>query len=75
MCNGYDTLYDKTHKCDKVCSLLTATPLCTKDDTKYCGTCNRRFLTEKCSQNHLTLKVKGKLDVTADKYAEIVVIW
>ena len=24
-------------------------------------TCNRRFLSEKCFQNHLTLKVKGKL--------------
>ena len=59
--NGSDTLYDKTHKCDKFCSLCTATPPCTKDETKYCVTCNRRFLCEKCFQNHLTLKVKDKL--------------
>ena len=58
---GCDTLYDKTHKCDKLCFLCTVTPPCTKDQTKYCGTCNRRFLSEKCFQNHLTLKVKGKL--------------
>ena len=28
---------------------------------KYCGTCNRWFLSEKYFQNHMTLKVKGKL--------------
>ena len=61
VCNGFDTLYDKTHKCDKVSSLCTATPPCTKDEIKYCVSCNRRFLSEKCFQNHLTLKVKGKL--------------
>jgi len=61
ICNGCDTLYDKKHKLDKVCSLCTATPPCNKDYTKYCGTCNRCFLSEKCFQNHLTLKVKGKL--------------
>ena len=42
--NGCDTLYDFKFKCDKVCSLCTATPPCTKDHTKYCSTCNRRFL-------------------------------
>jgi hypothetical protein len=46
MCNRCDVLYDKTHKCDKVCSLCTATPPCTKDQTKYCGTCNRQFLSK-----------------------------
>ena len=61
ICNGCDTLYDHTHKCDKVCSLCTATPPCTKDQKRYCATCNRWFLSEKCFQNHLTLKVKGKL--------------
>jgi hypothetical protein len=61
ICNGCDTLYDYTHKCDKVCSLCTTTPPCTKDHTKYCGTCNRYLLSEKCFQNHLILKVKGKL--------------
>lgn len=45
--NGCDTLYDKTHKCDKDCSLCTATSQCTKDQTNYCGTCNRRFLGNK----------------------------
>jgi len=60
-CNGCDTLYDFGHKCDKVCSLFTATPTCTKDQTKDCSTCNRRLLNEKCFQNHLTVKVKGKL--------------
>ena len=38
ICNRCDTLYDKTHKCDKVCSVCTATPSCTKDKAKYCGT-------------------------------------
>jgi len=61
ICNACDTLYDKKHKCDKACSLCTATPPCTKDQSKYCGTCNRWFLSEKCFQNHLTLKVKSKL--------------
>jgi len=61
LCNGCDTLYDKTHKCNNVCSLCTATPPCTKDQSKYCCTCNRWFLSEKCFQNHLILKVKDKL--------------
>ena len=38
--NRCDTLYDKTHKFDKVCSLCTAKPPCTKDQRKCCGTCN-----------------------------------
>ena len=45
----------------KACSLCTDTPLCTKDQTKYCVTCNRWFSSEKCFQNHLALKEKGKL--------------
>ena len=61
ICNVCDTLYDYAHKCDNVCSLCTATPPCTKDQSKYCCTCNRWFLSEKCFQNHLILKVKGKL--------------
>jgi hypothetical protein len=61
MCNDGDTLYDKTHKCDKVCSLCSATPPCTKDQVKNCGTCNRYCFSEKCFQNHVTLNVKGKL--------------
>jgi len=61
ICNGCDTLYDPTQKCYKVCSLCTATPHCTKDHNKYYSTRERRFLSEKCFQNHLTLKVKGKL--------------
>ena len=55
------TLYDNTKKCDKACSLCTCTPSCTKDQTMYCGTCNRWFLSEKCFQNHLVLKLKGKV--------------
>jgi len=39
--NACDTLYDFTHKCDKACSLCTTTPPFTKDETKYCGKCNR----------------------------------
>ena len=61
ICNACDTLYDFEHKCEKVCSLCTATPPCTKDHTKYCATCNRWFLSQNCFQNHLTLKAKGKL--------------
>jgi hypothetical protein len=60
ICGACDTLYN-THKCDKACFLCTATPPCTKDETKYCGTPNRLFLIENCFQNHLTLKAKGKL--------------
>ena len=61
ICNGCDTLYDKTHKCDKVFSSCSATPPCTKDQTKYCGICNKLFLSENYIQNHLTHKVKGKI--------------
>jgi len=60
-CNGCDTLYDKTHKCDKCCSLCTATSPCTKDQSKYCGTCNRCFISEKYFLNILVLKWEGKL--------------
>ena len=59
--NGCDTLYDFTHNCGNVCSLCTATSPCTKDQAKYCSICNRRLHIDKCFQNHLTLKVKGKL--------------
>ena len=48
------------HKSNKSCSLCTATPSCSKNQTRYCGTCNRTFLSEKCFQNHLTLRFKGK---------------
>ena len=61
ICNACDTLLDNTHKCDKRCSQCTATPPCTKDQTRYCGTRNRTFLSEKRFQKHLTLRVKGKL--------------
>ena len=61
ICNVCDALYDFTHKCDKTCSLCTNQPPCTKDKTQYCSTCNRWFLREKCFQNHLVLRVKGKL--------------
>jgi len=55
------TRYTTIHTCDKVCALCTATPPCTKDQSKYCCTFNRWFLSEKCFQNHLILKVTGKL--------------
>ena len=61
MCNACDTLYDNTHKCDKACSLCTATPPCTKHQTKYIGSCNRWLISEKCFQNLLNLNVKGNL--------------
>jgi hypothetical protein len=48
ICNACDTLYGFKHKCDKACSLCTATPPCTNDQTRYCDTCNRSFLSEKC---------------------------
>jgi len=41
ICNGCDNLYHKTYRCDKDCSLCTATPPCTKGQCKYCGTCTR----------------------------------
>jgi len=61
ICNACDTLYDNTHKCDRTCSLCTATPPFNKNQSNYCATCNRWFLSEKCIQNNLTHKVKGKL--------------
>jgi hypothetical protein len=70
-CNACDALYDYTHTCNKACSLCTATPPCTKVHSNHSDTCNTSFLSEKCFQNHLTLKVKGKLCASADKYAEI----
>jgi len=33
ICNACDTLYDFTHKCDKACSVCTATPPCFKDQS------------------------------------------
>ena len=60
ICNGCGSVYDKTQKRDKVCSLCTAKPPRTKEQTKCCDTFNRRFLIEKCFQNQVTLKVKGK---------------
>jgi hypothetical protein len=33
ICNGCDTLYDFTHKCDKTYSLCSATPPCTEDQS------------------------------------------
>jgi hypothetical protein len=60
ICKGCETLHNKTRKCDKVCSPCTTIPLCSNYQSKYC-TCNRWFLIEKCFQNHLILKVKGKL--------------
>jgi hypothetical protein len=60
-CEACDTLYDFTHKCDKNCFRCPTTPLCVKDWSRYCGTCNRWFLSEMCFQNYLVLKKKGKL--------------
>jgi len=54
-CNACDTLYDRA------CSLWTGTSPCFKDLSQYCATCNRWFLSEKCFQNRLTFKVKGKV--------------
>jgi hypothetical protein len=59
--NACDSLYDWTHTCDKACSLCTATPQSAKSDSRYCAACNRIFPSEKCFQNHLILRVKGKL--------------
>jgi hypothetical protein len=60
ICDACDTLYYKTHKCNKICSLCTSTLPSTKDQPGYCNTCNRSFLSEKCFQNNLTISVKGK---------------
>ena len=50
VCNACETSYDLRHKCNIACTLCTATPPCTKDQTRYCGTCNRSFLSKKCFQ-------------------------
>jgi hypothetical protein len=74
ICNACDTLYDNTHKCDKACYLCTATPPCTKDQKKYCGTCNRWFLSEKCFQNltqserQASLSVETSMSTFGSKY-------
>jgi len=39
--NAYDTLYDNTHKCDKVCCLCTATPPFFIVRSKHFAACNR----------------------------------
>jgi hypothetical protein len=61
VCGACDTLHDNTHKCYKTCSLCTATPPCTKDQSRHCDTSSSSFISEKCFQNHLTLREKGKL--------------
>ena len=43
ICNACDILYDFTHKCDKACSLCTATPPCTKDQ-RTVGHATEHFL-------------------------------
>ena len=53
--------YDSSHKCDRACSLWTATPLCSKYQSKYCVICIGWFRTEKYFQNHMTLKLRGRL--------------
>jgi len=60
------------HIFDKACSLNTTTPPYTKDQTKYCSKCNKRFLSENCFQNHLMLKVKA-LFFSGNKYVEILI--
>ena len=54
------TLYI-SHKCDKDSYLNTATPPYKNDQLKYCIECNMLFLSEICFQNHVTIKLKGKL--------------
>jgi len=61
ICNACNTLCDETHKFEKAWSLCTGTPPCTRIRKAYCGTCNSWSLRQKCFQNHVTLKVKGKL--------------
>jgi hypothetical protein len=66
MCNKYiwnacDMLYDFKNKFETACFLCTATPPCNNSHSNYCDTCNRTSLAEKCSQIHLTLRVKSKL--------------
>ena len=65
ICNACDTLYNK-HKSVTVSSLCTAKPPCFKAKLKYCGTCNRWFLSEKCFQNHLAIKVKLQASLSVE---------
>jgi hypothetical protein len=58
ICNACDALYNKTLTSDNACFLCTA---CTKFQSVYCYTCNRLFLSGKCYQNHLTVRVKSQL--------------
>ena len=59
ICNACDTLYDLTHVCKSL--LLVCGYSTLYERSKYCVACNRLFLSEKCFQNHVTLKVKAKL--------------
>ena len=43
ICNACDTLYDNSHKCDKACSLCTATPPCAKDQSSIVLLATRGF--------------------------------
>jgi len=58
ICNGCDTRIQTNVILFAPCLLLRYPVL---KMSKYCGTCNRYFLSEKCFQNLLVLKVKGKL--------------
>ena len=59
-CYGFDSLYEFTHKCDKVfpCVLLHHSVLRIRPSIVVR---HRRFLSDKCVQNHVTLKVKVNL--------------
>jgi len=48
ICNGCDTLYDNTIKCDELSSLCTDRTPFTKDQNKHPGSFNRWFISEKC---------------------------
>jgi len=63
ICDGCDILNDNTQNAEMRQSLLPLYCYATfyqGSDQEFI-TCNRRFLSEKFFQNHLTLKVKGKL--------------
>jgi hypothetical protein len=57
ICNACDTLYSEKHKCDSLLPMYTYTALYERSVKVL----SYNFFSEKCFQNHLTLKLKGKL--------------
>jgi len=71
ICKACDVLYDKTHKWDKTSSLCPATPSCTTDQSMYCVTWNRSFLSAKFFGIIYSWGWKASYYASVDRNAEL----